>query len=206
MRPRGGNIFRGLVLAASVLMFACRSALPPGIAFTPLQATTSEAAIVELQQRVAAFRGARALLRVRATSAGKTQSFRAQLFVPDGRRVELTAYTPVGTVAASMMADGDRVVFREAGKEPQELSARKLTGSFGVFGSSLTPAQLAMLIIGLPAQGVSSLAASAAGLEHASAGDLDVVFDPAVYPPQHVTVTRGDDRVEIELLELGAAD
>ena len=185
---------------------ACRTGRPPGAAFPPVGAATGEAAIAELQQRRAAFRGARALLRVRATSGGETQSFRAQLFVPDERHVELTAYTPVGTVAATLNADGDHVVFRESGKAPQELSARNLTGSFGVFGSTLTPAQLAMLIIGLPADGLTSLSASMTGLAHASAGDLDVTFDPAVYPPTRVTVTRGSDRVEIELLELGAPD
>ena len=196
-----------VVLTASVLIaVSCRTARPSGVAFAPLHSSTSDGAIAELQERLTAFRGARALLRVRATSGANTQSFRAQLFVRDARRVELTAYTPVGTVAATLKADGDRVLFRESGKEQQELSARNLTGSFGVFGSTLTPAQLAMLIIGLPAEGVSSLSASAAGLEHAAAGDLDVVFDPAVYPPTHVTITRGSDRIEIELLDLGAAD
>ncbi len=120
--------------------------------------------------------------------------------------MELTAYTPIGTVAATLNAEGDHVVFRETGRDPQELSARRLTGPFGVFGSALTPAQLAMLIIGLPPEGATAVSASPAGLAHVAAGDLEVAFEPAVYPPTHVTVTRGSDRVEIDLLELGAPD
>jgi hypothetical protein len=40
----------------------------------------------------------RSLMRVRATTNGKTQSFRAALRC-DERRMELIAYTPVGTTA-----------------------------------------------------------------------------------------------------------
>jgi hypothetical protein len=189
-----------LAIAVAV---SCRSSRPAGAPFAPLTSTTSEAASAELAQRRSDFRGARALLRVRATNGGETQSFRAALIVPDAQHVEMTAYTPVGTVAASLKADGDRVTFREAGKEPRELSARQLAGSFGVFGSTLTPAQLAMLIIGLPPEGTTIASTSPAGLEHVTIDDLDVVFDPPVYPPKHVTVTRGSDRAEIELLELG---
>jgi hypothetical protein len=189
-----------LAIAAAA---SCRSTRPTGAPFAPLTSATSDAAIAELAQRRAEFRGARALLRVRATSGGETQSFRAALVVSDAQHVELTAYTPVGTVAASLKADGDRVTFREAGKEPRELSARQLAGSFGVFGSTLAPAQLALLIVGLPPEGTAIASASPAGLERVTIDDLEVVFDPPVYPPKHVTVTRGSDRAEIELLELG---
>jgi hypothetical protein len=54
----------------------------------------------------------RELMRVRATHGERTQSFKAQLLLePSTRRVELTAYTPLGTSAATLYADGDRVTF-----------------------------------------------------------------------------------------------
>src|SRR5688572_18174902 len=99
--------------SALVLLFAvivsCRTGRPDGVAVTPLNATSAEEASAQLRERRANFRGMRSLMRVRATTNGKTQSFRAQLAVHDARRMELTAYTPVGTTAMTMKADGDRI-------------------------------------------------------------------------------------------------
>jgi len=54
----------------------------------------------------------RELMRVRATHGERTESFKAQLLVePKANRVELTAYTPLGTSAATLYADGDQVTF-----------------------------------------------------------------------------------------------
>ena len=54
----------------------------------------------------------RELMRVRATHGERTESFKAQLLVePKTSRVELTAYTPLGTSAMTLYADGDRVTF-----------------------------------------------------------------------------------------------
>ena len=54
----------------------------------------------------------RELMRVRATHGDRTESFKAQLLVePKASRVELTAYTPLGTSAMTLYADGDRVTF-----------------------------------------------------------------------------------------------
>ena len=61
-------------------------------------------AMAQLRARRANFAGLRSLMRVRATTNGKTQSFRAQLAVQDGRRMELIAYTPVGTTALTLKA------------------------------------------------------------------------------------------------------
>ena len=49
-------------------------------------------------------------MRVRATSGGKTQSFRALLEYSPGAML-LTAYTPLGTSAMRLYASGDRVLF-----------------------------------------------------------------------------------------------
>jgi len=54
----------------------------------------------------------RSLVRVRATNGEKTESFKAQLIVePSTQRVSLTAYSPIGTSAMTLFADGDRVTF-----------------------------------------------------------------------------------------------
>ena len=63
----------------------------------------------QLRARRASFGGMRSLMRIRATVKGKTQSFRAQLAVHDAQRMELIAYTPVGTTAMTMKADGNRI-------------------------------------------------------------------------------------------------
>jgi hypothetical protein len=61
---------------------------------------------------VAQVHAVRELMRVRATHGERTQSFKAQLLVePKTNRVELTAYTPLGTSAMTLYADGDRVTF-----------------------------------------------------------------------------------------------
>lgn len=194
-----------LLLVVSLLALSCRTTAPAGAEFLPLTNTSGgDAALAELQQRREEFRGARGLARIRATTAQGTQSFRAQIHLAGDTRVELTAYSPLGTVAASLSADGDRVMYRESGKQPWSGSARDLAGTFGIFGAALTPAELAMLIIGLPPRSDLTYEAAPTGLARANAGDLSVVFDPAVYPPQKVVVTRGGDRVEIEFLELGA--
>jgi len=54
----------------------------------------------------------RELMRVRATHGERTESFKAQLLVePKANRVELTAYTPLGTSAMTLYAEGDQVTF-----------------------------------------------------------------------------------------------
>lgn len=54
----------------------------------------------------------RELMRVHATRGEQTQSFKAQLLVePKANRVELIAYTPFGTSAMTLYADGNQVTF-----------------------------------------------------------------------------------------------
>lgn len=130
----------------------------------------------------------RSLMRVRATTNGRTQSFRAQLAVHDERRMELIAYTPVGTTALKMTADGDRIT-----TDPEVAPA-----SFDFLrGAGLTPAETAMLLLGLPPRDDVQMDAAPAGLASASAGGIRVVYAPPAFPARSVVVTRGDDRIEI---------
>jgi hypothetical protein len=186
---------RRLALLALFAAFAvaCRTGRPSGAPVAPLTAPTSEAAMQELTARRAAFHGMKSLMRVRATQNGQTQSFRAQLAVHDARRMELIAYTPVGTTALKMQANGKSVT-----TEPQVPP-----GSFDFLrASDLTSAEIAMLLLGLPPRDDLQMEVVPAGLVSASSGGITVTFDPPSFPARHVVVTRGNDRIEIEHLEV----
>lgn len=180
---------RAIVALAFIAVVACRTGRPTGSPVQPLSATTPDEAISRLREQRQNFRGMRSLMRVRATVNGKTQSFRAQLAVHDARRMELIAYTPVGTTALTMKADGDRIT-----TDPEVAPA-----SFDFLrGAGLTPAETGMLLLGLPPRDDVRVDAAAAGLTHARAGGIDVTFAPPAFPAKHVTVIRGADRIEIE--------
>ncbi|HWW60666.1 MAG TPA: DUF3261 domain-containing protein [Thermoanaerobaculia bacterium] len=168
---------------------ACRTSAPTGAPIAPLTATSSAEAIEQLRARRASFAGAQALMRVRATVNGKTQSFRAKLSLPDARRMELVAFTPVGTTAAKITADGDQI--NVDNKE-----------DFGFFTTSLIPAEMAMLILGLPPRDGLDVDVTPAGLRSARVDNVSIAFDPPAFPAKHALVTRGDDRIDIELLEV----
>jgi hypothetical protein len=185
------RFFAAAVVAA--LLFSCRTGRPDGVAVVPLTATTAEDAMEQLRGRRASFNGLRSLMRVRATTNGKTQSFRAQLAVHDAQRMELIAYTPVGTTALTLKADGDHVTSNPE-VAPESFAFLRATG--------LTPAEIGMLIAGLPPRDDLQYEVEAGGLRRASFGDVVVTFDPPSFPAKNVVVTRGEDRVEIEHLEV----
>jgi hypothetical protein len=177
-----------LAVVACGLALACRTGRPTGAPVAPLTASSPEEALVQLRERRVDFGGIRSLMRVRATANGKTQSFRAQLAVHDSRRMELTAYTPVGTTALKMTAEGDRIT-----TDPEVAPA-----SFDFLrAAGLTPAETAMLLLGLPPRDDVQVQATPAGLASASAGGISVVYDPPAFPARSVVVTRGADRIEI---------
>jgi len=147
----------------------------------------------QLRARRASFDGARSLMRVRATTNGKTQSFRAQLAVHDAQRMELVAYTPVGTTALTLKADGERIT-SDPEVAPEAFAFLRASG--------VTPAEIAMLILGLPPRDGLQYEVEPGGLTRASFGDVVVAFTPPAFPAQNVIVTRGNDRVEIEHLEV----
>ena len=189
--PAAALVRRALIavaVATALLQPACRTGRPSGAPVAPLSASSSDEARAQLRERRANFGGMRSLMRVRATTNGKTQSFRAQLAVHDARRMELTAYTPVGTTALKMTADGDRIT-----TDPEVAPA-----SFEFLRSAgLTPAETAMLLLGLPPRDDVQMEVAPAGIASASAGGITVVYDPPAFPAKSVVVTRGADRIEI---------
>lgn len=181
------------LLLAAGLLASCQTGRPAGTPVTPLSASTADEALAQLRERREAFREMRSLMRVRATTNGETRSFRAQLIVRDAQRMELVAYTPVGTTALTMKATGHRIT-----SVPEVPPA-----SFDFLrAAGLTPAETAMLLLGFPPEAAIRLEAVPDGLASASAGEIVVTFDPPSFPARHVVVTRGADRIELEHLEI----
>ena len=173
---------------------------------TPLRAASGEEALEQLRARVDGFAGARTLMRVRATTNGRTQSFKAQLVIPDRNTMELIAYTPIGTTAATIRATGDQISFTNHVEESAwEGTPEDLARSLSIYASSILPAEMAMLLIGLPAADEAIYTASPAGLQSASAAGVTLTYAPPQFPARNVVVRRGEDVVTIEHLEIVSA-
>jgi hypothetical protein len=184
-----------VVLVTAAFSFGCRSTRPVGDPVRPLTSTTVADTERELRERRQNFRGMRSLMRVRATTNGKTQSFRAQLIVHDAQSMELVAYTPVGTTAMTMKARGNSI-----STDPEVPPA-----SFAFLRSAgLTPAETGMLLLGIPPRDDVWVEVTPAGIQAATVGDIAVRFDPPAFPARTLVVTRGADRIEIEHLEVVA--
>jgi len=185
-----------------MLLASCRTSLDDGEPIEPVAAPTAETALAQLRARLAALHEVRALMRVRITNGEETESFRAQVAV-SGHHMELTGYTPIGTAAVQVVADGDRVAYNDSihGTEWQG-SAADLSKSIGFFVPEVEPAQMALLILGYPT--VSGVEATPTGLARAAVGDVVITYDPPMHPPQRVTVVRGAQRVDITISEMTA--
>jgi hypothetical protein len=189
----GGWRLAGVVVVAIVSIVSCRSTRPAGAPVAALTATTVEETRQQLRALRASFRGARSLMRVRATTNGQTQSFRAQLAVHDAQRMELIAYTPVGTTALTLKANGNDIT-----SDPEVAPA-----SFAFLrAAGLTPAETAMLLLGLPPRDDLQVELAPGGIARATAGEITVTFQPPSYPARNVVITRGADRIEIEHIEV----
>ena len=152
-----------------------------------------------LETRASELKGARSLMRMRATSGGRVQSFKAQLQI-DPRAMLLVAYTPLNTTAMRVYADDGGVVFtNDVEHTAWRGSAEEFARNFGFFGD-LAPRDAAKLLIGLPASRALTYEATPAGLARATAGDVTITYAPPSFPPSRVTVVRGAQTLEIESL------
>jgi hypothetical protein len=193
---------RAFVLLIALFFAACRTARPAGeeTPVAPLTSTSPAVAARQLTARRAQLTGERSLLRIRATNGDRSQSFRAQLQIDSSNRMLLTAYTPLGTTAIRLYADASEVTFINDLEDTWwHGSAGDFASSFGFFGTT-SPYSMALLIAGLPAEG-PTYDYAAAGLSRATIGDVVVTYDPPSYPPTHVTIARGSQKLEIETLE-----
>jgi hypothetical protein len=217
-----------LFVATALFAAACRTASPRGneSALAPIAAPSIVTAFSELQNRRTHFAGERSLMRIHATTGGGAESFRAQLQVDGGGRMQLTAYTPIGTTALTLFSDGRSVVFLNSIENTAwRGSAAEFARAFGFFGP-LSPPDMAMLLLGLPAQSGTTARMLAdttfgtapgmiydvtpTGLARASIetdDDLVIVsYDPPTQPPKHVKVNHGRETLDIEHLETVASD
>jgi hypothetical protein len=184
------------------LLAACSTARPAGeeTPVAPLTSASPADAARQLTARRAQLTGDRSLLRIRATNGDRSQSFRAQLQIDRANRMLLTAYTPLGTTAIRLYADASEVTFiNDLEGTWWHGTAADFAGSFGFFGRT-SPYSMALLIAGLPVEG-PTYDYAAAGLSRATVGDVVVTYDPPSYPPKHITVARGAQKLEIETLE-----
>jgi hypothetical protein len=184
------------------LLAACRTARPAGeeTPVAPLTSTSPADAARQLAASRAHLTGERSLLRIRATNGDRSQSFRAQLQIDNSNRMLLTAYTPLGTTAIRLYADASEVTFiNDLEGSWWHGTAADFANSFGFFGTT-SPYSMALLIGGLPTEG-PTYDYAAAGLSRANVGDVVVTYDPPSYPPKHITIARGAQKLEIETLE-----
>ena len=201
MRSPGRRVAWSLGCLA-LLVVSCRSAHVTGPAVAPLQ---TAATLESLLARGESFAGARSIARIRVTTEGEIRSFRAQLIVENRQRMQLIAYTPVGTTAATITADGDHVTVVDAlHGSTIEGSAERMLAPYGFFTGGLTPAEMGMLLLGYPPRRDLVYETAAAGLSRATAGDIVVTFDPPAFPARHVVIDHGSDRVEIDHLEVAS--
>lgn len=146
------------------------------------------------------------MIRVRVTREGETRSFRAQLAVTMPSTMDLVAYTPVGTAAMTIHAEGDTISFTNHLEDTTvKMTAEELARSIGFYTADLKPYEMAMLLLGLPPREGLAYETAATGLARATVDDVVVTFDPPQFPAGRVTVTRGADVLEIEHLETIAA-
>lgn len=189
------------ILAAALV--SCRSA-GSGVPLQPLRTTTAEAAQMELTDRGMRVAAVRSMMRVRATVGGKTQTFTARLAVDKPARMEMTIFTPMGTTAATIWANGNEVSFvNNLEGTSWEGSAEDLAKSLAFYSAELQPMEMALLIMGFPPQrqGIEYEFAPT-GMKRASIGDVEVTFQQPVFPPADVIVKRGNDVVEIRHMEM----
>jgi hypothetical protein len=150
--PRRARVTVSLAITlAMTLLGACRTALPPTVAIAPVKTASSSAALNELIARRQAFRGVRALARIRAIVGDRRQSFTAQLALDASGRMALIAYTPVGTQALELFASGETVTFVDHLHHSWWRGrSSDFARSFGFFAPSLTLPRFAFLLLGLP--------------------------------------------------------
>jgi len=191
-----------LVLCAIVA--GCRTARPAGeeTPLSPLTSTSANDAARQLAERRAQMTSQRSLVMIRATTAGHSLSLRAQLQIDNAGRMLLTAYTPFGTNAIRLYAEGGQVTFvNDIEGTWWHGGVAEFGRSFGFFGSA-SPSSIGLLLMGLPAASADfTYDYAPTGLKRANAGDVVVVYDPPSYPPQHILLTHGDQSLDIQTLE-----
>ncbi|HUJ12195.1 MAG TPA: hypothetical protein VL284_00265 [Thermoanaerobaculia bacterium] len=186
---------RALAVAALLALAACRTTRPPNAPpLAPLTSTTASDAARQLALRRSEFQGERSMIRVRLPQI----SARGQLQVDSSGRMLMTVYSPLGTTLARLFVDRDEVIFLDDFHSTAWRGRPSdLNGNLAMFGNSALP----LLLVGLPVPGVSDIAYAPSGIQNVRVADVDVTYDPPVYPPKVVAIDRGAQHMEIEHLD-----
>jgi hypothetical protein len=157
-------------------------------------------ALQALREERSSLGGIRALLRVSVNIGTFVQSFKATVDV-HGDHMEMTAFTPLGTTAMAISADGEKVHVHDVlGGKDWDGTAADLSRLVGIFPPGVPPADMVWLLLGYPT--VTTVEATPTGLASATVGELTIRYDPPVHPPQKVTVTSPRQKVEATVLEV----
>ncbi|HEY5611664.1 MAG TPA: hypothetical protein VIL97_10675 [Thermoanaerobaculia bacterium] len=195
-----------LLLASLTLHCATRRAVVP---FAPIAASTRDAAWNELLRLQGEIPGARSLVSVRITSGSKRQSFKADLAVDREHRLRLDGFTPLGTAAFTVYAEEESILFVD---HTANTFWRGTVGEFAdrvaLFPRDILPRDLAMIVLGLPAQIGFDYDVTERGLASVAWPSGTAEYDPAAFPPQRVllTLASGSQTVEIRHLDLSVSD
>jgi len=141
-------------------------------------------------------------MRVKAPVMGSVQTFKAAIDV-EGDHMVLTAFTPLGTSAMSVTADGDKVHFHDTiHRLDWDATTAQLAQMVPMFPPNVKPAEMAWILLGYPGNDAIEVTAAPAGLATAKTGTVTVTFDPPAHPPQHIVITNGAQTVDVMLLEV----
>jgi hypothetical protein len=189
--------------AIVILATACRTArLPDEAPIPPLQASSSEEALNALRERQARLTDVHALVRLRVTTAERTDSFKASVSVGKDQQMELTIYTPLNTTAATITSQGQSVTIHDViHGSTVKVTAEDLARTYGIFLPNVAPSDMALLLLGFPSVQGATYEATPAGLRRAVVGDAVIDYDPPVQPVQVVRITRPAEQVEMTVLE-----
>ncbi len=191
------------VIILSLAVVSCRTARPPaGEELAPVTASSPAEAAQQLAARRSQFEGERSLVRLRIPSSRMNISARGQLQVDRAGRMLLTIYTPLGTTAARLYAEGDEITFlNDLQSNAWRGKAADFAGSLGLFGTALPTESVAMLLVGLPPAGLDSISYAATGIAEVRLPNAVVTYDPPVYPPKTIRIDRDGRHVDVEHLE-----
>lgn len=194
--------------ALVVLVASCASLRRP---VDTLSAATPAEAWAKLRDERASFAGARAFLTIDPEGGRR---FDATMSVDGRGRFALEGLSPLGTTLFGIYADGDRVLFtNERERTWWEGSFAEFVAGTGLFrGVDLaTPADLALLLLGLPLDAGAlegAWARAPSGLRYrvertglaevlTQGNAARVLYLPAAYPPVRVLIEAENSRLEI---------